>query len=95
MPVTVKFSSEEECPCPLNKTLGDEKSAKAWEIARGKTVVLLALCPLEQVHPNHRCGSDTYWWVEEEGASALAAQINHSHHNMPILVCRHLLDIGD
>lgn len=91
MSVTVKFKSDEVCPCTNGPS--DEAQEAAWQFVRGKEVRLGRVIPRAQVHRNAHCDTDVYWEVlSDDLIAATDAILDESG---PVVVCRHMLEMGD
>lgn len=92
MSVTVKFKSDEICPCLLDPVHPEEQAA--WAATRGKPVRLGRVIPLAEIPEDMICNSDTYWEIIDEEIRSLVAKAIGGTYDV-MIVCRHCLEMGD
>ncbi len=89
----VRFKSDEQCPCP-GFPRGPINPA-VWDRVRGKSLIITVALAAEEIRVGARCGSDTYWEVNDPERQEDVQEICGIDPGPYSVVCRHVLDIGD
>lgn len=87
---TVRFRNNDHTPCPSVPEI-------MWQTVRGTRVTLVKpQMPSECSVVHELCDSDTHWMaIKSPEILTLFARYNADPHSRHIVLCRHVLDIGD
>jgi hypothetical protein len=91
MSALVRFKDCEDYPC-IKQPLVDENEAAIWKQVRGKPVLLGRV--VTDVPVEDQCDSDTYWEIVDPTIRRIVVGV-HGYTFDCMIVCRHVLEMGD